>query len=86
MACKPSPVSTKPSAGHLESFNAKLRDELLDVEIFSSLIEATTVGESWRRNYNTRRQHSSLRGTPPAVFYRRAIHETQPDQQVQKVA
>jgi putative transposase len=36
--------------------------------------------------YNHHRPHSSLGGTPPAVFYRRIINATKPDQQVQKVA
>ena len=41
---------------------------------------------NWIAFCNHYRPHSSLGGTPPAVFYRRAIAETQPDQQVQKVA
>jgi len=52
--------------GYCESFNAKLRDELLDGEIFYSLAEAKTVIESWRQHYNTRRPHSSLGYKPPA--------------------
>ena len=40
--------------GYCESFNAKLRDELLNGEIFYSLAEAKIVIESWRRHYNTR--------------------------------
>ena len=52
--------------GYCESFNAKLRDELLNGEIFSSLAEARIVIESWRRHYNTRRPHSSLGYRPPA--------------------
>ena len=40
----------------------------------------------WITFYNHHRPHSALGGTPPAVFYRRAIDETQPDRQVQKVA
>ena len=40
----------------------------------------------WITFYNHHRPHSSLGGTPPAVFYRRTITETQPDQQVQEVA
>ena len=46
--------------GYCESFNAKLRDELLNGEIFYSLAEAKIVIESWRRHYNTKRPHSSL--------------------------
>ena len=52
--------------GYCESFNAKLRDELLNGEIFHSLAEAKIVIESWRHHYNTKRPHSSLRYRPPA--------------------
>lgn len=52
--------------GYCESFNAKLRDELLNGEIFYTLKEAQTVIESWRRHYNTVRPHSSLGYKPPA--------------------
>ncbi|WP_131197018.1 IS3 family transposase [Lichenihabitans psoromatis] len=52
--------------GYCESFNAKLRDELLNGEIFYTLKEAQVVIESWRRHYNTLRPHSSLGYKPPA--------------------
>ena len=52
--------------GFIESFNARLRDELLDGEIFYSLAEAKIVIESWRRHYNTVRPHGSLGNKPPA--------------------
>jgi putative transposase len=52
--------------GCVESFNARLRDELLECEIFYSLREAEVVIESWRRHYNTVRPHASLRFRPPA--------------------
>ena len=52
--------------GYCESFNGKLRDELLDGEIFYSLKEAKTVLEAWRRHYNTIRPHSALGYRPPA--------------------
>lgn len=52
--------------GYCESFNSKLRDELLNGEIFYSLAEARTVIKSWRRHYNTKRPHSSLGYRPPA--------------------
>jgi transposase InsO family protein len=48
------------------SFNGKLRDELLNGEIFDTVIEARIIIERWRREYNTRRPHSSLRYLPPA--------------------
>src|SRR5262249_8736398 len=47
--------------GYIESFNARLRDELLDGEIFYTLREAQIVIESWRRHYNTIRPHASRR-------------------------
>jgi putative transposase len=52
--------------GYCESFNSKLRDELLNGEIFYSLAEARVVIEGWRRHYNTVRPHSSLGYKPPA--------------------
>ena len=52
--------------GYCESFNGKLRDELLNGEIFYTLKEAKIVIEAWRRHYNTVRPHSSLRYRPPA--------------------
>lgn len=52
--------------GYVESFNSKLRDELLDGEIFYSLAEARIVVETWCRQYNAVRLHSSLGYKPPA--------------------
>jgi transposase InsO family protein len=52
--------------GYVESFNGKLRDELLNGEIFYSLKEAQIMIETWRRHYNTKRPHSSLGYRPPA--------------------
>jgi transposase InsO family protein len=52
--------------GYCESFNGKLRDELLNDEIFYSLKEARVVIEQWRQHYNTVRPHSSLGYRPPA--------------------
>lgn len=51
--------------GYCESFNSKLRDELLNGEIFYSLAEAKVIIEAWRRHYNTERPHSSLGYKPP---------------------
>ena len=51
--------------GYNESFNGKLRDELLNGEIFYSLKEAQILTERWRREYNTIRPHSSLGYRPP---------------------
>jgi len=52
--------------GYNESFNGKLRDELLNREIFYSLKEAQILIEQWRRHYNEVRPHSSLGYRPPA--------------------
>jgi putative transposase len=52
--------------GYNESFNGKLRDELLNGEIFYTLKEAKVLIEQWRRHYNTVRPHSSLGYRPPA--------------------
>lgn len=52
--------------GYCESFNARLRDELLNGELFYSLAEARIIIEGWRQHYNTRRPHSSLGYRPPA--------------------
>jgi transposase InsO family protein len=52
--------------GYCESFNSKLRDELLNGEVFFSLAEAQVLIEAWRRHYNTVRPHSSLGYRPPA--------------------
>lgn len=52
--------------GYIESFNGKLRDELLAGEIFSTLREAKVLTERWRREYNQVRPHSALGYRPPA--------------------
>jgi len=46
--------------GYIESFNGKMRDELLNLEIFYSLKEAKVLIEMWRKHYNTVRPHSAL--------------------------
>jgi putative transposase len=52
--------------GYIESFNGKLRDELLNREVFDTLLEAKVLIERWRRVYNTVRPHSSLGYRAPA--------------------
>jgi len=56
--------------GYIESFNARMRDELLNGEIFYTLNEARIIIESWRRHYNTVRPHASLgyKAPAPEVF------------------
>lgn len=52
--------------GYMESFIGKFRDELLNGEIFDTLLEAKILTERWRREYNTVRPHSALGYRPPA--------------------
>ena len=52
--------------GFCESFNGRMRDELLNGEIFYSLHEAQILIEKWRIHYNTKRPHSALGYRPPA--------------------
>jgi len=52
--------------GYIESFNGKMRDELLEREVFTTLKEAQVLIEGWRREYNQLRPHSSLGYQPPA--------------------
>jgi len=52
--------------GYIESFNGKLREELLNREIFTTLEEAKVLIEQWRREYNQVRPHSAKDYHPPA--------------------
>ena len=52
--------------GYIESFNGKMRDELLNGEIFYTLKEARIIIEMWRKEYNSIRPHSALGYRPPA--------------------
>jgi transposase InsO family protein len=52
--------------GYIESFNGKLRDELLNREIFTTLFEAKVLIKQWRKEYNQVRPHSSKGYKPPA--------------------
>jgi putative transposase len=71
-ANKIEPLSIDPGKpwqnGKCESFNGKLRDELLSRRWFSSLREARVVIESWRKYYNTERPHSALGYLTPFEF------------------
>lgn len=58
---------------YIESFNGKLRDECLNREIFTSVLEARVIVEDWRREYNENRPHSSLGYVPPAEFARLSL-------------
>lgn len=63
--------------GYIESFNGKLRDELLNGEIFMTLLEAQILTDSWKKEYNQVRPHSSLGYRPPAPEAIMPIYETQ---------
>jgi putative transposase len=54
--------------GYAESFNSKVRDELLEREEFASLLEAQVLAREWRHDYNQVRPHSALGYRTPAEF------------------
>ena len=56
--------------GYIESFNGRLRDECLNVQVFFTLADVREKLELWRQDYNQVRPHSSLDDHPPAVFAR----------------
>lgn len=61
--------------GYIESFNGRLRDECLNVDLFWSVEDAREKLEAWRQDYNQNRPHSALAGLPPAA-YAQALCET----------
>lgn len=54
--------------GYAESFHSRLRDELLNAEVFADVREARALAATWRQEYNHHRPHSSLGYRPPAAF------------------
>jgi putative transposase len=62
----------------IESFNGRIRDELLNITEFGSLTEARVLIEDWRNEYNTWRPHSSLGGLTPAEYAEKCSHQHQP--------
>jgi putative transposase len=62
----------------VESFNGRVRDELSNVEEFTTLLEAQVVVEAWRIEYTTYRPHSSLGETTPAEYAASWTSTTQP--------
>ena len=63
---------------NVESFNARVRDELLDVEQFSCLAEATVIIDDYRQDYNTHRPHSALANQTPDAFARAWARTAEP--------
>ena len=70
--------------GYVESFNGKLRDELLNGELFLSVAEARWVIDRWRLDYNHHRLHSSLDYQTPAAFAARCSSSVRPTASLQK--
>ena len=70
--------------GYVESFNGKLRDELLNRELFLSLTEARWVIDRWRLDYNHHRPHSTLDYQTPAAFAARCSSSVRATPSLQK--
>jgi putative transposase len=62
----------------IESFNGRVRDELLNIEEFGSLTEAQVLVQAWRIEYNTYRPHSALNGLTPAEYAQAWTSQNQP--------
>jgi putative transposase len=60
--------------GYVESFNSRLRDECLNINIFWSLAPAQVVITDWNQDYNHRRRHTSLSYQAPAVYAAACTH------------
>lgn len=60
--------------GYVESFNSRVRDECLNINLFWSLAQARVVISDWKEDYNTRRRHSSLGYQAPAVYAAACTH------------
>ncbi len=63
----------------VESFNGRLRDELLNIEEFGSLTGAKLIIEDWRIEYNTYRPHSALNGLAPTEYTNTVTDNKQPE-------
>jgi transposase InsO family protein len=61
--------------GYIESFNGKLRDEILNRELFYSVKEAKVIVKDWRLEYNNHRPHSSLDYMAPAAFAAKCLEQ-----------
>jgi putative transposase len=69
-----------------ESFNGRLRDELLNETLFTSLAHAREALDAWKHDYNTVRPHSGLGNLPPAVYARLSDPEKQRDGTLRSLA
>ena len=69
----------------IESFNGRLRDELLNETLFSSLAHARAVLGEWRLDYNTIRPHSSLGNLPPADYAKLSAPASQRDESLRAI-
>jgi len=65
--------------GYVESFNARLRDEYLNINSFYSLLHALVVVSDWKSEYNHHRRHSSLGYLAPADYARACTHTLETD-------
>jgi len=70
--------------GYIESFNGRLRDEILNREVFYSVKEAKVLVEDWRLEYNNHRPHSGLGYMTPAGFAASCIASASPTAQLQQ--
>lgn len=67
---------------YIESFNGRLRDECLNLELFMDILDARRKLEAWRLDYNENRPHSAIGNLTPAEFAAQVRTETKPDQAV----
>lgn len=64
--------------GSVESFNGRLRDELLNEHAFPTIFHARSAVDAWRFDYNHRRPHTSLGGLTPTEFIRQDSNTSNP--------
>ena len=74
---RPALHPTRPAwrNGYIESFNSRVRDECLNINMFWSLAQARVVISDWKTDYNHRRRHSALGYEAPAVYAAARIHQ-----------
>ena len=63
----------------VESFNGRLRDELLNETLFTSLVHARVALAAWRNDYNTVRSHSAIGNQTPAIYAKLSVPAMQRD-------